>query len=578
MKKYSFIIASLIISLTMVGCNDFLDVQSYTTTDFTNFPETQEDVEMLVTGVYASTLYTSNEVNGSYYLVGESASDDRFGSGPNFQGFDKLMVTGDEILWDNWDRCYEGIYRANTILENIDRADGTWDSDASKDTCLGETYGLRACFYWELAQLFGSAPMPLKTAAENLPVADVDDFYATIGSDLIEAITLLPNQTYDKYERGRFTRWAAIGYLARVYLFYVGVYHNNDTNAGMPLRDGSTLSKSTVIAYLEDCINNSGHGLVDEYLDLFPYTNEYTKPDYQPLLDLEAKTGYTYNWAGESNKEVMHALTSGALAYSSASYRNWFVLWQSTPYLATLDRIFPFGYTWGHGAASPQLAEDWDAEMAATGTFDVRKFGSLIDLENEIAGDYATECVHQTKYEDSMWHTKKNCGITAYISDTEIAYSHNVLTKGVTNSHPNSYIDEFVHMRFADILLMASELSEDATYMNQVRARAHLPAVAYSLEALQKERRWELSFEGGRWNDLRRWGIAAERLETQVGQPIFCAAQLTTMKEYGGGYTARYNATNGFWMIPTSEITLSENVLVQNPGWSSTDNYKFAGY
>lgn len=562
----------------MVGCDDFLDLKSYTSTDLTNFPESQDDVDMLVTGLYASTLYNSNETTGSPYLVGESASDDRLGSGGNFQAFDKLMVSSTEVLYNIWDRCYEGVYRANTILENIDRADGTWDSTDTKNTFLGETYGLRGLFYWELAQLFGTSPLTLSTQAENLPAADVDDFYGSIGSDLLLAIELLPDQAYSKYERGRFTRWAAIGYLARVYLFYVGIYQGNDLDAGMPLRDGSTLSKSDVLSYLTDCISNSGHGLVDEYLNLFPYTNEYTRPDYQPLLDIEAKTGKTYSWVGESNKEVMHSLTYGSMAYSNVSYRNLFVLWQSTPYIGTLAQIFPFGYSWGHGAVNPQLAADWDAEMEATGDFDVRKFGSLIDLENEISADYLADCTHATFYEDSMWHTKKNCAITAYQSDGSIAYSHNVLSKNVTNSYPQSYMDEFVFMRFADILLMASELSADATYMNQVRARVDLPAVSYSLEALQKERRWELAFEGSRWNDIRRWGIAAECMETQSGQPIICAAQMTTMQAYGGGYTARYNATNGFWMIPPSEITLSEGVLEQNPGWTSSDNYLFAGY
>ena len=47
-----------------------------------------------------------------------------------------------------------------------------------------------------------------------------------------------------------------------------------------------------------------------------------------------------------------------------------------------------------------------------------------------------------------------------------------------------------------DILLMHSELSQTTTGINRVRNRAGLPPIgAYSLEALQKERRWELSLK-----------------------------------------------------------------------------------
>jgi hypothetical protein len=67
-------------------------------------------------------------------------------------------------------------------------------------------------------------------------------------------------------------------------------------------------------------------------------------------------------------------------------------------------------------------------------------------------------------------------------------------------------INDMVLIRFAEVLLMQSELTGDATGMNKVRARAGLPAVAYSVEALRNERRWELAFEGVRWNDLRRYG------------------------------------------------------------------------
>lgn len=118
---------------------------------------------------------------------------------------------------------------------------------------------------------------------------------------------------------------------------------------------------------------------------------------------------------------------------------------------------------------------------------------------------------------------------------------------------------------------MQSELKEDATGMNKVRARAGLPAISYSLKALQNERRHELAFEGLRWNDIRRWHIAAAALDKQEGVKIWISGKETTNSRPNYKYSTRYNATAGFQKIPEEIISLSEGRLKQNPGWEGAD-------
>ena len=122
---------------------------------------------------------------------------------------------------------------------------------------------------------------------------------------------------------------------------------------------------------------------------------------------------------------------------------------------------------------------------------------------------------------------------------------------------------------------MQSELKEDISGINTVRARAGLdPIAAYSLKALQDERRWELAMEGLRWNDIRRWHIAAEALEKQTDVKIYNNGTETTNTAHGGGYAARYKATAGFCKIPESQVYLSEGGIKQNAGWEGADtNY-----
>jgi hypothetical protein len=74
--------------------------------------------------------------------------------------------------------------------------------------------------------------------------------------------------------------------------------------------------------------------------------------------------------------------------------------------------------------------------------------------------------------------------------------------------------NNFMVLRYADVLLMLAEATSDASYLNQVRARAGLPAfgtAAYPTDlyptlelAIEHERRVELALEFHRWYDLKR--------------------------------------------------------------------------
>ena len=113
--------------------------------------------------------------------------------------------------------------------------------------------------------------------------------------------------------------------------------------------------------------------------------------------------------------------------------------------------------------------------------------------------------------------------------------------------------------------------------MNRVRLRAGLEPVSYSLDAIKRERRWELAFEGLRYFDLMRWGDAAEKLAAQEGVAIKNRGVDAVMRGFGGGYRARYEATGGFWPIPNTQVELSDGVLTQNAGWGTPDA-EFTGW
>ena len=122
-----------------------------------------------------------------------------------------------------------------------------------------------------------------------------------------------------------------------------------------------------------------------------------------------------------------------------------------------------------------------------------------------------------------------------------------------------AHAQDFIFMRFADVLLMHSEITQTATGMNAVRERAGLDQIGYSLEALKEERLHEFSFEGLRWFDLVRWGDVDN-------------AYNDVINVRNSGVEAKYSVsyrpeTKGLVPIPETEMRLSNGIYTQNPGW-----------
>ncbi|MCE7041360.1 RagB/SusD family nutrient uptake outer membrane protein [Dyadobacter sp. CY312] len=88
--------------------------------------------------------------------------------------------------------------------------------------------------------------------------------------------------------------------------------------------------------------------------------------------------------------------------------------------------------------------------------------------------------------------------------------------------------NNFIVLRYADVLLLLTEVTGDVSYMNQVRKRVGLPLYGESgypakystVElALEHERRVELAFEFHRWFDLKRTNRALSVL-TAKGKKV----------------------------------------------------------
>ena len=571
MKKIIYFIAIICMLPILSGCEDFLDSQSYVTKNSDTFPKTEDDVNQMVTGVYNALSLCMNNDNMacSYFFVVELAADDRFGGGglndKGPQSINHLMYNDPSMLNGFWASHYTGIARANGALAALDN----FEEGDLKNQKVGEVKFLRALLNFELVQIFGDVPL-MKAAPENVaeaksapPQSTQEEIFKFIASDLWDAYSTMPSYKWNEVTSGTATKWAAAGLLARVWLFYTGFYGKD----ALPTEDGS-VTRDQVVAALEDCMNNSDHQLVDDFRSLWGYTNMDTKKDYPYAQDAP-------NWVMDGlNKE--HVFVKKMIPNAT---------WQANPqcnqYLlffalrsgnnTDYRNTFPLGQGWGMGPVNTRLWDEWIADEPS----DPRRKASIYNQAEE-AIDYSGQWGADRQMEETGLWQKKVVATTAYGKPNTATGLWNYFTS--TPDYFNISGDDFqqgggtdlIIIRYADILLMHSELTRTVTGMNQVRARAGLPGIAgYSDTALRNERRHELAFEGVRWGDIRRWGIAADVLPTMYGVAIHNDNLWTTMKPQGSGIADRYRQTKGFFMKPQTQIDLSAGAYTQNAGWGN---------
>ena len=123
-------------------------------------------------------------------------------------------------------------------------------------------------------------------------------------------------------------------------------------------------------------------------------------------------------------------------------------------------------------------------------------------------------------------------------------------------------------LRYADVLLMASEAMNEIgygnttalEYLNEIRKRSHASEYSYTelsnqekfREAIAKERRLELAFENHRWFDLLRTGKAIEVMNSCKDGSIF---------------DLNINQHQLLFPIPQNQIDASGGKLTQNEGY-----------
>ncbi len=265
MKKIFVLIASLCF-LGLNSCSNELDLQPLDRLTTDTFYKTRADFDGAIFASYSSIQDfwgTSTETlgeMGEFWKISMTITDDVAADAVNSdqisRDIDNLLIRSSDVPYAAvYTQIYEGIYRANLVLQNLD---GENELTAADKTVLGaEAKFLRAWFHFQAMKLFGTPPLALEIVPgiydQAKPNATKEELFAAILSDFTDAAAGLP-ATWDSSNTGRATSWAAKSYIGKVNVW------KQDWAAA--------------ITAFEDVVNNGPYQLLPDYESVFAYNNE----------------------------------------------------------------------------------------------------------------------------------------------------------------------------------------------------------------------------------------------------------------------------------------------------------------
>lgn len=409
-------------------------------------------------GSYSNKLGPLNSAGDECYAGGGSSTD----MNPWQAWNTNTMTAAVDPGWDFWDIDYQGIYRANLLLQTLDGKNTIAGlTTALQSRYIAECQFLRAYYYFELVRLFKNIPLILQpldpsNMYNQAQVADTA-VYAQIEKDLTAAIPALP-PVVAQAELGRVTQGAAEALLGKVIL-----YENNN-------------SRMQEAASWFEKVNSSGlYSLMPNYADIFSPANKFNSESIWEIEHTSTQNAGYGNW-GNNQGNVYVAMT-GPRSYNGPTY--WGQGWSFNPIIPAFVNFIKTDPRYGATVANI------DSIVAASG-------GAV----SYTAG-----------YANTGFFIQKYAPLNAWVNTTG------------GDPHLN-FPNDYIEIRLADTYLMEAEAlvrggGDQATaqsYLDKVRARVGLASVPATLDNIYNERRLELATEGHRWYDLVRTGQAATAL------------------------------------------------------------------
>lgn len=304
MKK-KFILNTFIgITTTFIiqSCN-FLDIEPTAIRTGENFLSNEENAILAINAAY-NNLASHERWNGGLleshsFYIGEVLADfaEMGAHKGDYDDLERMIewrpYTDEIILYGTWRRCYDGIYRCDYVLENIENADINPDL---KERIKGEAYFLKAMNIMRLATMFGSIPISNGSInSESYGKVTQKNMHECfeITADLFrKAVNRLPTKSqYDTNDLGRATKGAAQAMLARMFMIQEGMD-----------KDCTTSPWDSVYQYTKKVIDSGEYMLADNFATIHEPEGEN---NIESIFEIQLGTSPTLNnGLGEGREDI----------------------------------------------------------------------------------------------------------------------------------------------------------------------------------------------------------------------------------------------------------------------------------
>jgi len=489
-------------------------------------------------GSQTDELYSNfNWCQENTYVLGQATPDNQNSSIP----------TNWSSTINFWNILYSTVRETNVFFKNIGQLDTTSNGSLIR-RLTGEVYFLRALTYFELLKRFGGVPLitdafDANDKEFNTPRSSWDSTKLFILADIGKSVQLLPLSYSSDNDKGRATIGAALALKSRLLLYTASPYFNttNDMSKWQAAADAAK-----------------------DVIDLGIYSLYGTAGTYNKIF-----TDYF-------NPEVIFArMFSGDV--------------QEDRYNTVYRDLSPNGYD-GYSAYNVlqqmvddfQMADgssfDWNNPVHAANPYDNREPRFYSDILYNGAmfkgrkAEFFTGGLDSKESPFSPWNASK----TGYTIRKMIDESYDFKVQPYSTCQWAAFRLAEIYLNYAEASAQLGNTAEALSYLNKIRQRggmADASAIDNNdlINKIRHERRIELCFEGHRFFDLRRWGIADTGAQNGLGIVITPTSPSNTSFTYQVVTMQQriWPSNNSFYFypIPRSEIQ-KDPAILQNPGYN----------
>lgn len=581
MKKIIFSVALLSAGMTLTSCSeDLLEIEQKATSSTENFYKTDADAKSAVTAMYATYAeeISGNEGIWNAYIMGLNyASDDVFPAGGDIADHTGFRECG-EFRYDTsfgpvsalYNHIYKSIYSANLVINYFggDKA----DSQVKKEA-VAQARVMRAWAHMLAAQVYYQPPIVDHLIVDDKPTnaesqKAIFDFCV---KECEEAMSDIPERKGQGDKEGS---WYATKGFAQFIAGKSALFAGDNAKAA---------------SLLKPLVESSNYALVpgDRFRDLFHVEGD----------GCEEKI-FEINFAANSA-----ASTGAGWAYGNKRGR-WMVAnvlnWRGDDIVGggTNPQICGVG-GWGGGSinhefAHKMLANDGDSYRRKATFLTSDEFfydATLCPWSNDVEAGGTLKTRAEKEFDENRG-IRKEAG----------SFSRSDVMEVKMMMHPNDCDPNKVagdncnntnlclarlgeaYLLYAEACLASGNTGEALKYVNKIQQRAGSKTVSSSvdLQTIQDEKQYELWFEGCRWFDIVRWGIAKQCWDKVLDNVPYQWDEYWTSggtKPHKLYYEVRHpykeagitlsftEGKNEYWPIPQTVIEVNDQ-MHQVRGWA----------